>query len=261
MTTIIVISYMPANTFVTEIVGLKTKIAMALVETGEGSNEADETHGSNTQNGYSPANPNLGNKYANSSANKSTNELSLSSLISKGSPVLGKASAPITIIEFGDFQCHFCDRFAKQTEPQINASYVQTGKVSLVFKNFVTHGPDSLTAAIAGQCTNDQGKFWNFYRTLFDNQGEENSGWASKDNVKKFASQIPGLNTQKFNVCLDSGKYNSMIDKDNALAISSGFQGTPTFIIEKSDGSKAETLLGAYPFPSFQVIIDKKLSE
>ena len=192
MTTIIVISYMSSTAFVTEIVGLKTKVAMALVERGEGPNESDETHGSNTQNGLSPVNPDLGNKYAKSSANRSTNELSLSGLISNGSPVLGKASAPITIIEFGDFQCHFCDRFAKQTEPQINASYVQTGKARLVFKNFVTHGPDSLTAAVAGQCTNEQGKFWNFYRILFDNQGEENSGWASKGNVKKLASQITG---------------------------------------------------------------------
>ena len=79
--------------------------------------------------------------------------------------------------------------------------------------------------------------------------------------MKKFASQIQGLDTQKFNSCLDSAKYKSFVDKDNAFAISSGFQGTPTFIIEKSDASKAETFLGAYPFPSFQAIIDKKLSE
>src|ERR687886_1449876 len=91
-------------------------------------------------------------------------KLSLSSLIQQGSPLLGKSSsAPITIVEFGDFQCHFCDRFAKQTEPQINATYIQTGKASLVFKNFVTNGPDSMTAAVAGQCAKDQGKFWNFY--------------------------------------------------------------------------------------------------
>ena len=79
--------------------------------------------------------------------------------------------------------------------------------------------------------------------------------------MKKFASQIPGLNTQKFNSCLDSNKHKSFVDSDNDLAISSGFQGTPTFVIEKKDGSSRETLLGAYPFPSFQAIIDKKLNE
>ena len=95
---------------------------------------------------------------------------------------------------------------------------------------------------------------------LYNNQGEENSGWASKDNMKRFATQISGLNTQKFNSCLDSGKYNSLVNNDNAFAISSGFQGTPTFVIERNDGSNQETLLGAYPFPAFQAIIDKKIS-
>ena len=131
----------------------------------------------------------------------------------------------------------------------------------MFFKNFVTHGPDSLTAAIAAQCANDQGKFWNFYTILYKNQGQENSGWANAENLKKFAGQISGLNTEKFGACLDSSKYNALVEADNALAISSGFQGTPSFIIEKKDGSGVETLLGAYPFPAFQALIDKKLNE
>ena len=114
---------------------------------------------------------------------------------------------------------------------------------------------------MAAQCANDQGKFWNFYQILYKNQGDENSGWANINGMKKFASQISGLNIQKFNSCLDSSKYKSIVDKDNTLAISSGFQGTPSFVIEKKDGSSRETLLGAYPFPSFQAIIDKKLNE
>ena len=131
----------------------------------------------------------------------------------------------------------------------------------MIFKNFVTHGPDSLTAAMAAQCANDQGKFWNFYSILYKNQGDENSGWANANNMKKFASQIPGLNAQKFNSCLDSNKHKSFVNNDTALAISSGFQGTPTFVMEKRDGSNKETLLGAYPFVSFQAVIDKKLNE
>jgi protein-disulfide isomerase len=220
----------------------------------------------NVQNGFSSVNPELSSSKqainrSENVAGGSINNLSPKSLIQSGSPLLGNQSAPITIVEFGDFQCKFCDRFAKETEPKINATYIQTGKANMLFKNFVTHGPDSITAAMAAQCTNDQGKFWNFYDILYKNQGEENSGWASADNLKKLASsQIHGLDTQKFNSCLDSAKYKSLVDKDNAFAISSGFQGTPTFIIEKSDGSKAETLLGAYPFPSFQAIIDEKLS-
>jgi len=130
----------------------------------------------------------------------------------------------------------------------------------LVFKHFVTHGPDSMTAAMASQCANEQGKFWSFYKILYGNQGEENSGWASANNLKKFASQIHGLDSQKFNSCLNSQKYKSFVENDTAFAIASGYQGTPTFIIEKSDGSNPEVLLGAYPFPSFQAIIDKKIS-
>jgi protein-disulfide isomerase len=242
--------------------GIMTNI-VAKAFAQETAEERAHEENENVQNGFSPVNPELANQAANLSENIGGAAINLSpnSLIQSGAPLLGKGSAPITIVEFGDFQCEFCDRFAKQTEPKINSTYVQTGKVNMIFKNFVTHGPDSLTTAIAAQCTKDQGKFWNFYQILYKNQGPENSGWANAENVKKFSSQIPGLDKQKFNSCLDSAKYKSFFDRDNTLAISSGFQGTPTFIIENADGSKAERLLGAYPFPSFQAIIDKKLNE
>jgi protein-disulfide isomerase len=187
------------------------------------------------------------------------NKLSLHNLILQGSPLLGKASAPITIVEFGDFQCDRCARFAKYTESLVNQTYVQTGTVNLVFKYFPNYGPDSTPAAMAAQCTNDQGKFWNYYDILFKNQGPPNFGWASKDNLKKFASQIPGIDMQKFNSCLDSQKYLSFVQSDLALATSLGLQGTPTFVIEKNDGSSSQTLPGAYPFPSFKAIIDKDI--
>lgn len=230
----------------------------------EKAHEENEHVNVNAQNGFSPVNPELAKQVLNHSQNRSGNtiiiNLSPKSLIQSGAPLVGNPSAPITIVEFGDFQCEFCDRFAKVTEPKINSTYIQTGKVNMIFMNFVTHGPDSLTAAMAAQCAKDQGKFWNFYEILYKNQGPENSGWANADNLKKFASQISGVDKQNFNSCLDSTKYKSIADRDTALAISSGLQGTPTFIIEKADGSKAERLLGAYPFPSFQAIIDKKLN-
>jgi protein-disulfide isomerase len=95
---------------------------------------------------------------------------------------------------------------------------------------------------------------------LYKNQGEENSGWASANNLKKLSLQVSGLNTQRFNECLDGNEYRSLSDRDNALAVSSGLQGTPSFVIEKRDGTGREILLGAYPFPAFQAIIDKKLN-
>jgi protein-disulfide isomerase len=231
-----------------------------IVKAAETAEERAHEQSSNVQNGFSPVNPEVSKQVTNQSKRVTIN-LSPQSLIQSGSPLQGNPAAPITIVKFGDFQCEFCGRFAKETEPKINATYIQTGKVNMIFKNFVTHGPDSITAAMAALCANVQGKFWNFYNILYKNQGGENTGWANANNMKMFASQISGLNTQKFNSCLESAKYKSLVDKDNTLAISSGFQGTPTFVIEKKDGSKAETLLGAYPFPSFKAIIDKKLSE
>ena len=242
--------------------GTMTNI-VAKVFAQESSEEKAHEENENVQNGFSSVNPELTKQAINRSQNIGGGAINLSpkSLIQSGAPLLGKSSAPITIVEFGDFQCEFCDRFAKVTEPKINSTYIQAGKVNMIFKNFVTHGPDSMTAAMAAQCAKDQGKFWSFYDILYKNQGPENSGWANAGNLKKFASQMSELDKQKFDSCLDSAKYKSFVDRDNALAISSGFQGTPTFIIEKSDGSKAERLLGAYPFPSFQAIIEKKLGK
>ncbi len=234
-------------------------LAMAAATGTETAAERAHEDNTNVQNGFSPAGEHHNVTQVVNNTIQSNN-LTLSSLLSRGSAVFGNRTAPITIIEFGDFQCRFCDRFAKQTEPLLNTTYFQTGKANLVFKHFVTHGSDSLSAAIASQCANDQGKFWNFYKILYNNQGEENSGWAGVENLKKFAAGIPGMNTQEFNSCLDSQKYKSFVENDTNFAIASGFQGTPTFIIEKGDGSDREMLLGAYPFPSFQAIIEKKLS-
>ena len=197
----------------------------------------------------------------NSNSNNNNTRLSPTTLKQQGVPLLGNPSAPVTMIEFGDFQCPFCDRFAKDTEPQINQTYIQTGKVNMFFLHFTIYGPDSITAAMAAQCVNDQGKFWNLYDILYKNQGAVNSGWANKDNLKKFASQILGLDTQRFNTCLDSKKYLSLVQNDLALAASLGLQVTPAFIIEKRDGPNPELLPGAYPFPAFQELINKKLME
>jgi protein-disulfide isomerase len=233
---------------------------------GEGkegeTNSTKEDHHEESGGSYSPLSPDKAKTYSSSNKTATTpNNLSVANLMKQGSPIIGNPDAPVTLIEFGDFQCEFCARFAKIAEPDINATYIQTGKANMVFKHFVTHGADSITAAIASQCANEQDHFWNFYKTAYENQGPENSGWANTENMKEFASQIPGLDTQIFDTCIDSQKYKSMVDNDMTLGVSLGMQGTPSFIIVKNDGSKAETLLGAQPFPSFQSIIDKKSKE
>jgi protein-disulfide isomerase len=203
--------------------------------------------------------------YIDASAQKSnqnqTMTLALSTLVQNGSPFIGNLSAPVTIIDFSDFQCYLCNRFVKNTEPQINETYVQTGEAALVFKHLPNRGLDSMKAALAAQCTNDQGKFWQYHKLLYSNQKPIDSGWVSKENLKKFASEIPGLDTQEFNSCLDSEKYKNYIQNDIDLALSLGFKETPSFIIVNNDGSNPEFLQGALPFPSFKVVIDKMLSK
>lgn len=237
-----------------------TSVAFGVEKHSESAEEREHEENGNIQNGFSTFQPSNSSDSANNTQTKPS-ELSISNLITTGSPIIGNHSAPITIVEFGDFQCQFCGRFAKQTEPLLNSTYIQTGKVNLVFKHFVTHGSDSFNAALASQCANDQGKFWKYYAILYYNQGAENSGWANIQNLKKFAVSIPEMNIEEFNSCLDDQKYKSFVENDTNFAFVSGFQGTPTFIIERPDGSDKEILLGAYPFPSFQAIIEKKLSE
>jgi len=192
--------------------------------------------------------------------NEQIKTLPLHGLIKNGSPFLGNVSAPIAIIDFSDFQCYLCNRFVKNTEPLINQTYIQTGKVALVFGHLPNRGLDSMDAALAAQCTNDQGKFWQFHNLLYSNQKPIDSGWVSKENLKNFASQISGLDIKQFNTCLDNEKYKSFVQKDIDLALSFGFRETPSFIVENSNGSNPEMLAGALPFESFKAVIDKKVS-
>jgi protein-disulfide isomerase len=193
-------------------------------------------------------------------SNEKIKALPLQDLIRNGSPFQGKISAPITIIDFSDFQCYLCNRFVKNTEPLMNQSYIQTGKVALVFNHLPNRGFDSMGAALAAQCTNDQGKFWQFHNLLYSNQKAIDSGWVSKENLKNFASQIPGLDIKRFDRCFDSEKYKSFVQKNIELALSFGFKETPSFIVENSNGSSQETMSGALPFESFKAVIDKKIS-
>jgi len=195
----------------------------------------------------------------NTTPDSSVSPLSFSNLITSNTPLKGDPSAPITLIEFGDFQCPNCGRFARDTAPQIEASYVESGQVSMAFKHFTVVGPDSKPAAMASQCANDQGMFWEFHDELYNNQGNENSGWANRDNLKQIASNM-GLDTKSFDSCLDSNKYESLVENDLSLAKQIKFTGTPSFLVLKSDGTKPMVLTGAYPFATFQKIFDDSLS-
>jgi protein-disulfide isomerase len=206
----------------------------------------------------SNSNVDTGTAQQGNESNAEVSKLSFSSLTSGGSAVRGDPSAPVTIVEFSDFQCPNCGRFARNTAPQIVEEYIETGKANMVYKHFPIRGPDSIAASLASQCANEQGKFWEFHDLLFNSQEAEGSGWASPANMKEFASEL-GLDREKFDSCLDSERYSSFVENDFAFAREIGATGTPTFVVVKSDGSEPEGILGAQPFSSFKAVLDKKI--
>ncbi len=177
------------------------------------------------------------------------------------SPVMGNPNAPVTMIEFSDFQCPFCGEFFSQTLPDVEKRYIESGKVRLVFKNFPLENlhPNAMAAAIAAECANEQGKFWEYHNTLFENQ----TSWAQLSTTdaaktfKQYASES-GLDANSFNSCLDSGKYADKINKDQLDGSRYGVDGTPTFFIGNDKKGYME-LGGSQPFSAFQQELDSEL--
>ena len=177
------------------------------------------------------------------------------------SPVLGSSNAPVTMIEFSDFQCPFCSQYFTQTLPAVEKNYIDSGKVKLVFKNMPLENlhPNAKAAAMAAECANEQGKFWDYHNKLFSNQ----NSWANLSSVnvtstfKQYALQI-GLDTTNFNSCVDSSKYADKVNKDSKDGASYGATGTPTFFIG-NDKKGYTKLVGAQPYATFQQALDSEL--
>ncbi|MDE2001842.1 MAG: DsbA family protein, partial [Patescibacteria group bacterium] len=162
--------------------------------------------------------------------------------------VLGDVNAPVTVVEYSDYQCPFCGRFFTQTEPQIQDAYVKTGKVRFIYRNFPFLGPESVASANAAECAKDQGKFWEYHDALFTTEiadGQENSGNLTRSLFMSLATKL-GMDTTQFGSCLDSNKYASKVQSDYSNAKSIGVQATPTFFV---NGTKLE---GALPYDQFQ---------
>ena len=167
-------------------------------------------------------------------------------------PVLGNPDAPVTVIEFSDFQCPFCGRFHKVIEKQLIDKYVKTGKVKFVYRDFAFLGEESQWAAEAAECADEQGKFWDYHDYLFEHQNGENQGAFEKENLIKFAS-ILGLDMTKFKECVDSGKFTQEVRKDMEDGQQSGVRGTPATFI----GGKM--ISGAQDISVFQSAIEEAM--
>ena len=110
-------------------------------------------------------------------------EITMETFVENGSPVLGNPDAPITLVEFGDYQCHYCNVFFENTEEEIIKKYVETGKVKMIFKDYNIIGPDSINASHGAHCAKDQELFWQYHDILYSNWAGENNGWASPENL------------------------------------------------------------------------------
>lgn len=165
-------------------------------------------------------------------------------------PSLGDEDAPVTIIEFSDFECPFCKRFKDQTFPQIKANYIDTGKVRMVFRHYpLPFHTNAQKAHEAALCADDQGQFWEYHDTLFANQ--QSLGVAA---LKQYAVTL-GLNAATFNECLDSGKYAQAVQDDLAAGSAAGVSGTPSFFVN------GQLVVGAQPYSAFQQAIEAALAQ
>jgi len=171
-----------------------------------------------------------------------------------GSPILGSESAPITIIEFGDYQCEQCYKWYHNTKDSIVQNYIETGKANLIFVDLAILGRDSPKAAAATYCAEEQGKYWKYHDLLYTFQEGVNSGWANSERLKAFAFSLE-LDTELFDSCVDSGKFSKRVQFNTNEAKKQGATVTPTFIIVNSDGEQ-QKIGGAQPYSVFQKVLD-----
>jgi len=175
-----------------------------------------------------------------------------------GSPILGDPDAPITIVEFGDYQCHACYNWFHTHKPAVYDNYIATGKANLVFVDLAFLGRDSPTASQASYCAEDQGMYWQYHDLLYNSQEAQiDNGWANSERLKAFAFSL-GLDTELFDGCLDSGKYSKRVQYNISEAKKHGAKATPTFIII-GPNNQQEQFQGGQPYSTFKQIMDSMI--
>ena len=188
--------------------------------------------------------------------------LDAKALIEENDPVLGSVDAEISIIEFSDFQCIFCEKAYSGAIADFKvSSYFKDGKVNLIFKQLPLDTacnselsnqlhPYACKSAEASLCADEQGKFWEYHDMMFENQAK-----LDVTSLKSYATTLE-LNENQFNNCLDTGKYTSEIKKEIARATSAGGRGTPFFIIVNTKTGNSTVISGAYPWSHFETAIN-----
>lgn len=173
-------------------------------------------------------------------------------LTEEGDPVMGSPDAPVTIIDYSDYQCPHCASFSKNTLPQIVKNYVKAGQVRYIHKDMAILGEESQWAAQAAHCAADQGHFWEYHELLFEKQSGENQAAFSRDNLKQYAADL-GLDMTSFNQCLDQNEYADRVVKETQQGKQRGVKGTPSFFVNN------EFVEGDVPFNQMKDVIEKHL--
>jgi len=182
---------------------------------------------------------------------------SLSIFIDNASPILGNPNAPITMVEFGDYQCTFCSKFFHETENSIITNYIKTGKVKVLFKDFIILGQDSINAANAAHCANDQKLFWEYHSMLYNNWAGEDTGWADLTHLHEFANTL-GLDMDVFSACMSDLKWNELVNLSSIDGQKLGVTGTPTFFVIDQNNDVVK-IVGAQHYDVFKQIFDSAL--
>lgn len=181
-------------------------------------------------------------------------------------PVLGDKNAPLTLIEFSDYECPFCKRTFDQLLPDLKKNYIDTGKVKLVYRDFpLSFHANAEKEAEAAECARAKGSdatYFKFHDQIFTQTTANGTGLALTQ-LPVIAKDL-GLNVNQFQQCLDSGKFKDEVAKDLADGMAAGVSGTPSWIIGESskDGMITGNLIvGAQPFAAFKAVIDEKLDK
>lgn len=187
----------------------------------------------------------------------------LSTPVTSNASALGSSDAPVTLIEFGDYQCAACYKFHTDTKDLILTNLVKTGKVEFLFKDFpildLPTDRASTLASEASYCAADQGRYWQYHDKLYNSWQGENTGWITKASLKQFAISIDIKNIKKFSQCLDSGKYAAVVADNFNLARSIGLTATPSFVLISNSSNTQQQLLeimGAQPYAVFADIVN-----
>ena len=187
-----------------------------------------------------------------------------SSFTDNASPILGDENAPLTLIEFGDYQCTYCKKFFRETVESILINYVETGKVKMLFKDFIVvdgavGGNDSMNAANAAHCANDQGMFWQFHSTLYNNWAGEGTGWISSEQLNKFANTLE-LDMNEFSNCVSELKWKKLVNASHDDAVALGVTATPTFFVIDENRNVLK-ITGAQHYDVFKEVFDSALEK